>query len=62
MTEEEVFTQDKYNAIVGSLDDAMATMIGMGKTEKEAREWLADFLTRHYFKVWRPGVQPRRTP
>lgn len=55
MTEEEVFTQEDYNTIVKSLDRAILAMKTKGKSEKEAQEWLSDFLTGHYFKVWRPG-------
>ena len=44
MTEEEVFTQEDYSNIVYSLDSAMAIMKSkkFGKTEMEARDWLAE--------------------
>jgi hypothetical protein len=54
MTEEQVFTQEKYGVFVRALDDVMQTMKDMGKSEKEAQEWLESFVTNHYFKVWRP--------
>lgn len=49
----EILTQEKYNSLVYELDEVMLRMGDMGKTESEAQAWLLDFVTHHYFSVWR---------
>ena len=50
---EKFFTQADYSALTGALDEAMDLLISFGKSEAEARHWLNDFVTGHYFTVWR---------
>jgi hypothetical protein len=48
------FTADDYKLIVRSLDAVIEHMkTKFGKTEQEAQDWLASFMSLHYFKVWR---------
>jgi len=59
--EERPFTQDDYNEIVYALDKAMKTWSDLGKSETECRAILSDFLTGHYFTVWRKIVAAKPT-
>jgi len=48
-----VFTQRDYNDLCRALDRAMDVLRDLGKSEDSARECLGDFVTGHYFRVWR---------
>lgn len=52
---EAVFTIAEYGAIVGALDEALAAIRSLGKSELQAQSMLTDFVTNHYFLVWRAG-------
>ena len=47
------FTQKDYNTLVDSLDAALAVFRDTTSTEAKEQAALLDFVTNHYFKVWR---------
>ena len=48
-----IFTQREYSRLIEALDDAMVTIKSLGKSEPEAAAMLSDFVSNHYFAVWR---------
>ncbi len=55
-----VFTQNDYNAIIGALDGVTERLLEKDMTEEQAKKFLVDFVSRHYFEVWRPLMAFKR--
>lgn len=53
MAYDKKFTYTEYGKLVGSLDEALAVFEATTPTKETAEAALQDFITNHYFKVWR---------
>lgn len=52
------FTQKDYNALTAALDTALRVFQDMGMSDDVAESALENFVSTHYFKVWR-AMSPR---